>query len=340
MNPFKITQIFLILGTFVLAGCAETQFLISSTKRLQDGSGALSGVYKVGTPYQIQGTWYYPAEEWDYDESGIASWYGPNFHGKQTANGETYDMNDLTAAHRTLPLPSWVKVINLENGRALELRVNDRGPFAKGRIIDISRRGAQLLGFKDKGTARVRVQLLAERSQELKAALLGEQTIAKEGSPINVARLPKASVSSASLPPPPGATQAPGRTIVNNQPAPSPTDTNVVQASVIDPQLPATPGSLNPTPADSVTSEPVSPTEIFVQAGAFTNYQNALRTKLSVSRYVPADISHVVVNKRDFYRVRVGPLPSVEAADTALEQVQAAGYPGASVIVTETPRGG
>lgn len=121
------------------------------------------------------GTWYYPQEDYSYSEVGIASWYGEDFHAKKTANGENYDMNTLTAAHRTLPLPSIVKVTNLENGRSLVLRVNDRGPYAKNRIIDISKRGAQLLGFQTKGTAKVRVEILPEESKELKAALLGEK---------------------------------------------------------------------------------------------------------------------------------------------------------------------
>lgn len=132
------------------------------------------GTYKVGNPYKIMGKWYYPKEDYSYSEVGIASWYGEDFHAKKTANGEKYDMNTLTAAHRTLPLPSIVRVTNLENGRSLVLRVNDRGPYAKDRIIDISKRGAQLLGYQTKGTAKVRVEIMAEESRALKAAMLGE----------------------------------------------------------------------------------------------------------------------------------------------------------------------
>ena len=116
-----------------------------------------AGVYKIGKPYQIGDTWYYPREQPDYDETGIASWYGPTFYGHRTANGEVYTAQDLTAAHRTLPLPVNVRVTNLDNGKSLVVRVNDRGPFAKGRIIDLSERAAELLGYKEKGTARVRV---------------------------------------------------------------------------------------------------------------------------------------------------------------------------------------
>ena len=133
------------------------------------------GVYKVGNPYQIMGRWYYPKEDYHYSEVGVASWYGDDFHAKRTANGEKYDMNTLTAAHRTLPLPSIVRVTNLENGRSLVVRVNDRGPYAKERIIDISKRGAQLLGYQTKGTAKVKVEIMADESRALKAALLNQK---------------------------------------------------------------------------------------------------------------------------------------------------------------------
>ncbi len=137
----------------VVAACASTP-----EPRVNLPSSA--GVYKVGKPYQINGSWYYPHEQPDYDETGVASWYGPTFYGRRTADGEVFDANALTAAHRTLPMPVNVRVTNLGNGKSLVLRVNDRGPFAKSRIIDVSERAAQLLGFYRQGTARVRVTYL------------------------------------------------------------------------------------------------------------------------------------------------------------------------------------
>ncbi len=116
--------------------------------------------YKVGAPYRVDGVAYVPRIDPDYDETGVASWYGPGFHGRPTANGDIYDMNALTAAHPTLPMPSRVRVVNLENGRTVVLEVNDRGPFVKGRIIDVSQRAARDLGFLRQGTARVRVRVL------------------------------------------------------------------------------------------------------------------------------------------------------------------------------------
>ena len=118
------------------------------------------GVVKIGKPYEVAGQTYYPTAGAGYDEEGVASWYGPDFNGKSTANGETYDMNHLSAAHPTLPMPSYVQVTNTATGRSLVVRVNDRGPYKHGRILDLSRRAAQLLGVMRFGTAPVRVRYL------------------------------------------------------------------------------------------------------------------------------------------------------------------------------------
>ncbi len=150
----------LTFAIFAISAC-------SSFKSGKVNTGNFKGYYKVGEPYQIDGQWYYPKEQPDYDETGLASWYGPDFHGKKTANGDTFDANSLTAAHNTLPLPSMVRVTNLENNKTVVLMVNDRGPFSKGRVIDVSKRAAEILGFKDKGTAKVRVQFLRGYTQRL-----------------------------------------------------------------------------------------------------------------------------------------------------------------------------
>jgi len=115
---------------------------------------------KVGRPYQINGVWYTPRVQPDYDEVGLASWYGGQHQGKPTASGERFDLNRISGAHKTLPLPSIVEVVNLENGKRLKVRVNDRGPFVAGRIIDLSQEAARELGFESKGLAKVRVRYL------------------------------------------------------------------------------------------------------------------------------------------------------------------------------------
>ena len=117
------------------------------------------GIYRRA--YKVDGVWYQPREDAAYDRVGKASWYGELFHGRRTANGEIYDMDRLSAAHPTLPLPVYARVTNLENGRSIIVRVNDRGPYAVDRIMDLSRRSAEVLGFRNNGTARVRVKYLA-----------------------------------------------------------------------------------------------------------------------------------------------------------------------------------
>jgi rare lipoprotein A len=122
------------------------------------------GTYRVGKPYMVGGQTYSPEENTDYRAEGIASWYGDDFHGRRTANGEVYDMQSISAAHPTLPIPSYARVTNLANQRSIIVRVNDRGPYHAGRLIDLSARTARLLGFQDNGTARVRVEYVGRAS--------------------------------------------------------------------------------------------------------------------------------------------------------------------------------
>ncbi len=142
--------------SLLLAACASQP----KPKAVSTAPASKPGVpgVKIGKPYQVFGVTYYPEDDRGYDRTGIASWYGPTFHEKATANGEIYNQDDVTAAHKTLPMPSWVEVTNLDNGRQLVVRINDRGPFVEGRIIDLSRRSAQLLGVDRPGLARVRVK--------------------------------------------------------------------------------------------------------------------------------------------------------------------------------------
>lgn len=148
----------LVILSALLAACGSSHVKMPADNQIP--TGANGGVAKVGNPYKIAGKWYTPKAQPNYDEVGIASWYGKQFHGKKTANGEIYNMNALTAAHKTLPLPTNVKVTNLNNGRSIIVRVNDRGPFVGDRVIDLSRRAAQILGFTNQGTTKVRIQAL------------------------------------------------------------------------------------------------------------------------------------------------------------------------------------
>lgn len=366
------------LAGAALAGCAETTFAVNAAKQATSSPTSQQGIYKVGDPYQINGVWYYPSEDYNYDETGIASYYGGekqgvDFHGRLTANGEIYDMNALTAAHRTLPMPSLVRVTNLENGRAIVLRVNDRGPYARGRIIDLSRRAAQLLGFYGAGTARVRVQMLAEESKELKLATL-------RGAPPPgtefIAAAPRDAVQSDTLPPPAGARSA-GTVATATLPPPSATlsttqtvtvthtrrgRTTVVQTPLGRPAAPVTaegtdvpsmppsqpanqpaplPNEVAALPVSeqanaraTVTQVQVGPTAMFIQAGAFSSFDNASRLSIRLARYGRTQITPVLLNGQQLYRVRIGPVASVKEADDILDSV-ATVAPQARIVVAD-----
>lgn len=146
-----------------LAACASTG---DAPPRASVASSANSAVGKVGRPYQVNGRWYTPVHQPNYEEVGQASWYGGHHQGRPTALGEAFDKREVSAAHKTLPLPSLVEVTNLDNGRRLTVRVNDRGPFVDGRIIDLSEAAAEQLGFKAQGIARVRVRYLGGASTQ------------------------------------------------------------------------------------------------------------------------------------------------------------------------------
>jgi rare lipoprotein A len=307
-----------LLCLTMLAACSETQFLMQASKKVASSDDA-KGKYKVGNPYQIDGVWYYPAEDYDYDETGIASWYGPGFHGKATANGDVYDQNDLTAAHKTLPMPSVVRVTNLENGRSIVVKINDRGPYARGRILDGSRRVAQLLGYEQKGTARVRVQILAEESQQLASQLKG-QTLLASGTPITSAPIPKASVKAESLAPPPGVTNAapaPATVVIGTPPAPPVRLPEIAPSQALD----------------TVSLTPVKPTTLYIQAGAFSQMDNANRVVSKLKGIANVVVSPTQTKGKPLYRVRVGPINDTDQADKLLDRVIKAGYSDARVVV-------
>ncbi|MGA8613057.1 MAG: septal ring lytic transglycosylase RlpA family protein [Xanthobacteraceae bacterium] len=153
--------------SLLLAHCAgsnfDSRYGVSPSPRVVDLGEPVpkgGGTYRVGSPYVVSGRTYVPSENPHYAAVGLASWYGEDFHGRYTANGEIYDLNAISAAHPTMPIPSYARVTNLNNGRSLVVRVNDRGPFAANRIIDVSVRAARLLDFYDRGTTRVRVEYL------------------------------------------------------------------------------------------------------------------------------------------------------------------------------------
>jgi len=313
----------LLLG---LAGCAETTLAIHGAKQLaqSDNLGTTKRQVDAGKvrraslrPYQIRGNWYYPTHMPDYDETGIASWYGDPFHGRATATGEIYDKRVVTAAHKTLPLPSTVRVTNLENGRVLTVRVNDRGPFVNNRIIDMSQRGAQLLGFERQGVARVRVEVVGSEHDRFVLRPVKTPNREKEA----VAAVPRKAVSVASLPPPSGTVGEAGL----NQSKPAVQKSGHSKRITIAEQTDAVDGK--------VRVVPTRPTTLFVQAGSFTQFQNADRLRSRLAAVGPAFIDHVLVDDRDFFRVRLGPIDSVERADQLLALALNTGADDARIIV-------
>lgn len=305
-----------LLGlALTLAGCG------GGPKREASGPAPnANGYYKVGNPYQIDGVTYYPAVDWNYNETGIASWYGPNFHGKYTANGELYDMNALTAAHRTLPMPSVVQVTNLDNGRTIQLRINDRGPYARGRILDVSRRAAQLLGFDSAGTAKVRVKILVQESMEMEG-------LAQRNGGAGAA-LPLTEVNAEALAPPPGAAPT------GAAPPPAANLPLTSQPPVVALDAPPAPVPDKPPPlSQKVRVLPVGKSQIYVQAGAFARADNALRLKERLAPLGDVKVMGAKVNGIDVYRVRFGPIKSVDEADSILNKVIDSGIKEARIAV-------
>ncbi|MFZ5791935.1 MAG: septal ring lytic transglycosylase RlpA family protein [Pseudomonadota bacterium] len=312
-------------AALMLAGCAETELVLNSSKVVTKPETPARPAYKVGQPYQVAGVWYYPKVDYNYDETGIASWYGPDFNGKPTASGEIYDQNGLTAAHKTLPLPTIVQVTNLENGRSLKLRINDRGPFVNGRIIDVSRRAAQLLGFHDNGTARVRVKVLAEESMTLAAALTGGSGVpADQPQPPAPSAAPTMAVTSQPLG---------GTTAATPPPSAAPSGATATTASSAGSASSLQLAAAGAQPDGRVYQSTIKPTSIFIQAGAFTQRQNAERLRAELARLGAATMTPITVGNQQFYRVRLGPIVSVPEADRLLDQLVRSGHPEARIIV-------
>ena len=322
--PARIRLAALMTAAALLSGCADLNPFASSGPARPAGydhpppdTATTGGVYKIGKPYQIQGVWYYPREDYDYDQTGIASWYGPDFHGRLTANGEVFDQNAVTAAHKTLPLPSLVRVTNLENGRSLVVRVNDRGPYVNGRIIDLSRRAAQLLGMEGRGIAKVRVQILPEESRALAMQMRRDR-----GTEPMVAAAPRATVVAETLPPP-GVVAAEPIPAATPVPAKSPSELRMeAAAKAAEREI----GKVSQGRAAGSAN-------IYVQAGSFSRYDNALRLSARLAGIGKARISQASVNGQTVWRVRFGPAASGDEADRILDQVISAGQQDARVVV-------
>lgn len=314
----SLTKILALCAVMILAAaCSSTSPSGTALNASAAPAAEAGGRYKIGEPYQVSGVWYYPNEDYGYDETGIASWYGSDFHGRKTANGEVFDMNELTAAHPTLPMPSLARVTNMDNGRSLVVRVNDRGPFHGGRLVDVSRRAAQMLGFEKNGVAKVRLQVLTDESKAIAVAAghYGTEQASRAYAQNSTRRAPRAAprqnVAIAALPPVTG--YQPAKPIVANI---TTEQTKAISAAPIAPMaIPATAAPLLAARQELpiVTNVPVKPNpQIYVQAGAFSQMDNAEQLKRSLRGICTAEIDRTTVADNTFYRVRVGPLASAE----------------------------
>ncbi|NWG72568.1 MAG: septal ring lytic transglycosylase RlpA family protein [Parvularculaceae bacterium] len=282
---------FFFVAATVLAACA------SSPRE----AGRPNPHYKLGAPYEINGRRYVPREDPDYVAVGTASWYGDEFHGKSTANGEIFDKRRLSAAHTTLPLPSLVEVENLDNGRRAILRVNDRGPFVGDRIIDLSHASAIALGFEKQGLAPVRVRYVGRADLYAQAPLLGERFAAAASS----APRPATGPSPSDAAPPSLATPAP----------PTPVTEDALPPVAAPPRPSVAEG---PIPFEPATSE------VWIVLDEFDDLAAA-----EVARSIVAPGEQVRITSpgsRARYSFEIGPYAARTAAEARLAALREAGY--------------
>jgi len=342
-----------LLAGASLAACATPRYP-SHVGGPQAGAPAPGqGGYKVGAPYQVAGVWYVPKEDPNYDKTGVASWYGDEFHQKATANGETFDMNAVSAAHTTLPLPSMVEVTNLDNGKTLTVRVNDRGPFVGNRLIDLSREAARQLGYDRAGLANVRVRYVGPApllgpdagvryasSKPLPTRLAANTVTAPPRAAMAYARPdPVLASTSAATAPPLSANPIAEAPLTPARPPVAVTTQRLapligaeISSAPIGSPLP--PVATAPAPTSQVLATATTTSPLRVQAGAFSSEVNAQRAVSALSGTGPASIERVERDGLTLFRV-VMPAPADEAAAYDLrDRVAAVGYADARVVRT------
>lgn len=316
MQKFK-----LIVGTFLGIGMlspfvAKGTPFSPVTKKVYSGVVA-KPIFKVGTPYNIKGISYNPSIFSHYDELGIASWYGDAFHGKLTSNGEIFDKTLVTAASALLPLPSIVEVTNLENGKKILVRVNDRGPYASGRIIDLSEKAAEFLGFKDQGTAKVRVKLMTDLSKKVaeqmpnySATLAASNTLVDNNS---------------------SSVNASNKVVKVNNTSSNPISDEVNEVNIGESGVLRQVNLVEPNSIKKYV-----PRGVFVQIGAFEKNNNQIVKEInSLSKVGVVTLQNVDIQGKNLLRVRVGPYGSIEDASKIRGSLINKGYKDPRVVIEE-----
>ena len=295
-------NIFFIIFLILIQGCTSSvevaanlgkKYLIpkEEKKRIQ------KPIYKIGKKYNVGGKYYYPKKDLYYNKTGIASWYGPKFHGKLTANGEIYNQYALTAAHKTLPLPSAVKVTNLKNNKSIVLRINDRGPFVNDRIIDLSSKAADILDLKREGTGLVRVQILREKSLYL-------EKLAKQGSFPEINDLKETELPNITIP---------------RKVAVKIKDTK--NQKIVTKKINYNLKNLN------------KEYKIYIKLASFSSKKNAEIMKKKVSYIDKVKIYKIYKLNKTLYQVKAGPFLSVEKVDQLHSLLLQKGMQGAKIII-------
>lgn len=308
------------MATLLIAGCSGGNRTIAPKKA-------------TSRPYTIKGQTYHPQEHYEYDEEGEASYYGvrDGFHGKKTATGEVYDAHGVTAAHKTLPLPTIVRVTNLENGRSLTVKVNDRGPFPKGRVIDVSEKCAKLLGFYGKGTAKVRVQSLVEETLALQnnpnghvPVMMAHANAEPETVHVTKTVFPNQKSNKVMMADAAKPAHRPGYMAVNDLIKPGQKGTAYANAKV----------NLNENPTVPLTASVTPRGVYYVKAGTFSRLQNAekLSNRLKpLTNTAPVRLNTVSVNKSPMFTVKIGPFKNADEAQQLIQKMAKAGHHDAQI---------
>jgi rare lipoprotein A len=320
MRKVSISKVLTVVSALLLAGCASDRTSNNhgfKSAKLDPFAGNGSpyykrsgpipfggGKYHVGSPYQVAGRWYTPHEQPGYDKTGLASWYGEAFHRRKTSNGEWFDMATLTAAHPTMPLPSYAMVTNLENGKQVVVRVNDRGPFVDTRVMDLSKRAADVLGYRNKGIARVRVKLIgpAPLHDSNRHMMAMNDALNSGASLTQIAEMGGDTNASAQIQ---VAEAKPRKKKYIDQP--------IQQAEYVPPTQQADGGYM-------------------VRVAVFHSLDNATSAYNTLASFGPTQVIKAVGANGPLYRVQIGPLDNAQDAEAALQSAISSGYGDARIV--------